>query len=163
MGNLGGFCMVFVDLCENEIAEMVETFFRNGDGVSRIFTNRAVGEIVEQGFGHAVGACSDDQPHHSIDTEGFFVFSFEIVESCIGIGICLKVGKVFHHGIFPCKELLTFFELLTDGLVGVAVCGIEGLVVAIGTSTLSYPSVTIGTGETSIDGNLLCLAPQLVG
>ena len=39
--------MVFVDLCESEIAEMVETFFRNGDGTSRILTNRAVGEIVE--------------------------------------------------------------------------------------------------------------------
>ena len=47
MGNLGGFCMVFVDLCENEIADMVESFYRNGDGSSRILTNRAVGEIVE--------------------------------------------------------------------------------------------------------------------
>ena len=47
MGNLGGFRMVFVDLCENEIADMVESFYRNGDGSSRILTNRAVGEIVE--------------------------------------------------------------------------------------------------------------------
>lgn len=39
--------MVFVDLCENEIADMVESFYRNGDGSSRILTNRAVGEIVE--------------------------------------------------------------------------------------------------------------------
>ena len=37
--------MVFVDLCENEIADMVESFYRNGDGSSRILTNRAVGEI----------------------------------------------------------------------------------------------------------------------
>ena len=39
--------MVFMDLCENEIADMVESFYRNGDGSSRILTNRAVGEIVE--------------------------------------------------------------------------------------------------------------------
>ena len=38
--------MVFVILTEEEIGEMVESFFRGEDGKSRIFTNGAVEEIV---------------------------------------------------------------------------------------------------------------------
>ena len=75
MGNLGGFCMVFVDLCENEIAEMVETFFRNGDGVSRIFTNRAVGEIVEH-------YCSfEEEGKITVNLRDFLKYSVSLYDS----------------------------------------------------------------------------------
>ena len=80
----------------------------------------------------------------------------------IGVGVSLEICKILHIGIFSCKELLTFFQLLSDCLLRLAICRIERLVVAISTTTHPNRSVTVGTGEAGIKRNLLYLETKLL-
>ena len=73
----------------------------------------------------------------------------------------MEIGQIFHLRVLLGKELLAFFKLLGDGLLGDAIVGIEGLVVAIGAATRAHPSITIGTGEASVERDFLHLHTQL--
>ena len=62
-----------------------------------------------------------------------------------------------HLGIFPGEELFAFFKLLAYALGGLAVGGVEGLVVAVGAAGGAECAVAVGAGEACVDGYLLCL------
>ena len=117
-----------------------------------------VGEIVEKSRRHAVGTSTYDETDNIGNGEGFFVFGFQMVNGIVGVGICLKIGEVLHVGVFSGKEAFAFFQLLRDGLGGGTIVGVEGLVVAIGATTRAHPTVAVGAGKASIDGNFLGLS-----
>lgn len=137
------------------------------DGLDAVFDDEEsamieVGKIIEEVVGHTVGTSAYDEAYHIGDGEGFFVFGFEILERIIGVGVCLKVSEVLHVGVFAREELLALFQLSGDGLGGDAIVRVEGLVVAIGAASRAHPSITIGAGETSIEGDFLHLHTQLL-
>ena len=119
-------------------------------------------QVMQQRIGHAVGARTDYQPHYPIHAECLFVFPFQSFKFRIGIGISLEVGQVFHFGILAHKELLPLFELLTNRFLRFTVLGIKRLVVAIGTSTLSFGSITVGTSKTGVQGDFLNFIRKLI-
>ena len=69
--------------------------------------------------------------------------------------ISLKICEVLHIGIFSAEKFFTLFKLLRHTFVGLAISGIECLVIAVSASSGSYGSISIGTGKSGIDGNLL--------
>lgn len=119
-------------------------------------------EIIQQGIRHTVRASANDQTDDTRNGKGFLIFGDKVGEGIVSVGVCLEVSEVLHVGVFASKELLTLLELLSDGLGGDAIVGIEGLVVAIGATTSAHPTVSIGTSETCIEGDFLRLHPQLV-
>ena len=118
-------------------------------------------QVVEQWFGHAVGACADDQSHHVFHCQRFLVFGLERIQAAVGVGVCLKVSEVFHCRVFLAEKVLALSQLLCDRLVGTAVLGVECLVVAVGASACAHRAVAVGTGEPGVDGYLLHLLPEL--
>ena len=119
-------------------------------------------EVIQQGIRHTVRASANNQTDDIWNRKGFLIFGDEVGESIVSVGVCLEVSEVLHVGVFASKELLALLKLLSDGLGGDAIVGIEGLVVAIGATTCAHPTVSIGTSETSIEGDFLRLHPQLV-
>lgn len=119
-------------------------------------------EVIQQSIRHTVRASANDQTDDIKNGKGFLIFGDEVGEGVVSVGVCLEVSEVLHVGVFASKELLALLELLSDGLGGDAIVGIEGLVVAIGATTCAHPTVSIGTSETCIEGDFLRLHPQLV-
>lgn len=118
-------------------------------------------EIVEEVVGHAIRTSAYDEPYDIGNGEGFFVFVFKVLEGIVGVGVGLEISEVLHVGVFAREKTLALLKLLGDGLLGDAIVGIEGLVVAIGAATRAHPSITIGTGEASVERDFLHLHAQL--
>jgi len=129
------------------------------DGVGLV----ELGKVTEQGLGHTVGPCADDEADDVGNGEGLLVARLECGEDGVGVGVCLEVGEVFHGGVFAGEELLAFLQLLGNGLGGGAVGGVEGLVVAVGAAARAYRAVAVGAGEACVDGYFLGLAAQEAG
>lgn len=119
-------------------------------------------EVIQQGIRHTIRASANNQTNDIRNGKGFLIFGDEVGEGVVSVGVCLEVSEVLHVGVFASKKLLALLELLSDGLGGDAIVRIEGLVVAIGATTCAHPTVSIGTSETSIEGDFLRLHPQLV-
>ena len=74
----------------------------------------------------------------------------------MGIGESLKVGQKTLGASIPVSvKLNALFHLLENWLYRIAVAGVKGVVVAVGAATGAYCSITVGTGETCINGELL--------
>ena len=114
-------------------------------------------QIAQQAVGHAVRPGSDDQPHHAVHVQRLLILSPQHVESGIRVCISLKVGQILHGRIFMGEEPLAFLQLHGYGLVGVAIGGIERLVVAIRASAEAHRPVTVGAGEARMERYLLHL------
>jgi len=136
------------------------------DGFDAVFDNEEgatvqLFQIVKQSVGHTVGTSTDDDANDIRHGERLLVFGFEMVERSIGVGVSLKVSQVLHVGIFSGKKVLPLLELFGDGFLRDAVVRIECLVVAIGAATCAHPTVSIGAGEASVEGDFLRLHAQL--
>ena len=119
-------------------------------------------QIVEQAVGHAVGACADDDAYDIGHSQCLFVHGCQPWQFGVGVRICLEIRKIFHLRIFPCKKLLSFFQLLRDGQFRLAVVGVESLVVAVGAASGTFQSVAVGAGEARIDGYFLNLHGEML-
>ena len=65
-------------------------------------------EIVKEGCVDTIRSGANHNPYHIIYRQSLFITSLQHIEGRISIGVCLEIGKVFHGGIFPCKERLSF-------------------------------------------------------
>lgn len=146
-----------VDALERGVIDRFDAVFNDEESaLVEIF------EVIQQGIRHTVRASANNQTDDIWNRKGFLIFGDEVGEGVVSVGICLEVSEVLHVGVFASKELLALLELLSDGFGGDAIVRIEGLVVAIGATTCAHPTVSIGTSETSIEGDFLRLHPQLV-
>ena len=118
-------------------------------------------QIIEQGIRHTIGTRTDDQAHHIGHGQGFLVLSLQFLQLGIRIGIGLEISQELHVGVLAGKEELTLLQLFGHTLFRLAISRIEGLVVAIRTSAIAHRTVTIRTGETGIQGNLLYLVREM--
>ena len=118
-------------------------------------------QIVKQIGGHAVGTRANDQPHHAGHTERLLVLGPERIERIVSIRVGLKIGQILHLRILSSEELLALLQLLSDGLLCLAIVRIERLIVAVSASARADPPVAIGTGEAGIERNLLGLETEL--
>ena len=64
--------------------------------------------------------------------------------------------------IFACKERYALAHLLCNGLVAVAIGGVERAVVAICATAPPLCAVAVGAGETTVKGYLLHLKGELL-
>ena len=104
-------------------------------------------QIPEQSIRHTIRASADDQR--------LFIFPFQRLQFAVCICISLKVGQILHFRIFMGEETFSFLQLQTYRFLCAAVVRIKSLVIAIGTTAISFISVTIGTSETCIQRNFL--------
>jgi hypothetical protein len=118
-------------------------------------------QIPQQIIGHAVGTCTDNQPHHSVYRQCLFIFPLQGLQFSVRIGVSLKICQILHFGIFMRKETLSFFQLQGYRLLGTAVVGIESLVIAVGTAAVPLAPVTVGTGKPGIQRNFLYLIRKI--
>ena len=145
-----------IDAQECRIVDGLDAVFDNEEGATvQLF------QIVKQGVGHAVGTSTDDDADDIRHGERLLVFGFEMVERGIGVGVGLKVSQVLHVGIFSGKKVLPLLELLGNRFLRDAIVRIECLVVAIGAATCAHPTIAIGAGEASVEGDFLRLHAQL--
>ena len=132
------------------------------DGLNAVFNNEESStvqlfQIVKQSVRHAVGTGTDDDADDIGHGKRLFVFGFEMVERGVGVGVGLEVSQVLHLGIFPGKKALPLLELLGNRFLRDAIVRIECLVVAIGAATCAHPTIAIGAGEASVEGDFLRL------
>lgn len=151
-----GMGMATIETQQSCIIHRLDAIFDEEEGVAIQF-----GKVAEKIGRHAVGTRTNDKPYHVRHRKGFFVLRFQMRERIIGIRVGLKVGEVFHVGVLASEETLAFFQLLSDGLGGGAIIGIEGLIVAIGTATCTNLAIAVRTCKTSMKGNLLCFHAEL--
>jgi len=146
-----------VDALEGGVIDRFDTVFDHQEGaLVELF------EVIQQGIRHAVRTSADDKTNHVRNRKCLLVFGFQMGEGIVGVGICLEVSEILHVGVFAGKELFSLLQLLSDGLGGDAIVGIEGLVVAIGATACAHPTIAIGTSKTCIEGNFLRLHSQLL-
>ena len=141
-----------IDAQECRVVDGFDAIFDNEEGATVQFF-----QIVKQSVRHAVGTGTDDDADDIGHGKRLFVFGFEMVERGVGVGVGLEVSQVFHIGIFPGKKALPLFELLGDGFLCDTIVRIECLVVAIGAATCAHPTIAIGAGEASVEGDFLRL------
>ena len=114
-------------------------------------------QIFEQLPRHAIGPRTDDKPHDTGVSQRFFVTSHKTGHFSISAGIGLKIGQIFHLGIFTSKKSNTFIELLRNTPPRMTVIGAESLVIAVRTTAPPFRAVPIGTRKSRIQRDFLYL------
>ena len=74
----------------------------------------------------------------------------------MGVGEGLEIGEVRGGAtVAATMELDTFFDLLADAFLGVAVRRVEGVVAAEGAASGADGAITVWAAEASVDGDFL--------
>lgn len=114
-----------------------------------------MGEVDQQIIRHAIGARAQYKSVHERVGERLFVFFDQAFGRAVCVGVGLEIGEVTHRFIFPTEKGDALFQLLGDGLAGLAVVWVKGVVVAKGTTSCGDLAVAVGTRKAAVDGYLL--------
>ena len=173
--NVLGHAMTPINALQGLVEGRLQTQFKP----HLVTSGTVVGQQVEDGLGHAIWPCPDRKTDHPRQGQRRIVKSAQGLHIGIGVGVGLKIGQIFARaralgdGLFCPRHL----GLQRDRQARTAnppprtgedrgdarrtatgnsrVSGIKGLVVAKGAATDSLAAITIGTGKTSVDGDLV--------
>jgi hypothetical protein len=113
-------------------------------------------QIIKLLLIHTVGTGTDDYADDLRMAESLFVKNLQPLKRGISVRISLEIRQiVLGCAVTHLMELYSLVHLLMETLACSAVGRMEGCIVAVGTSSAAYLSVTVRTCESGIKHDLL--------
>jgi len=120
---------------------------------------RQFGKVIKGLFAQTIGTGGNDQPHHSLAGKGFPIKGAEPLHRGIRVAVGLKVSQVLHAGILVRKEGYAFLHLPAYRPPFLCHPRRKSRIITVSTPPLTPRSVTVRTGKSRFDADLLHLLP----